>query len=666
MKGLENTTPMQTSPYDKLPFPARSEQFSTDVYYGMSFARLGPDTIISRDLDEKIVNRLKDDQWILMGFAYSVVDNPFFDFLPFYTKCEYREHNAELGKKIFIMKMFSANYRSGTTLRIGTMHSIRYLLIRMVEFCKKKNLKLDNIFSSADYLKEFQGTLQPLVNRNLTSLIRTLNKIDSRDRGFELDGTILPYMQRIAKQLKYQGKQFPIIPSRILLLKYEQYQSYLDDFLKFFPQICDFLNKAAANPLYGRNLNAHVNPKAKGWNATAAQKRRHVASPIEFEDAIADNSLGEICKKYDWASAISVMGFVTLVSQCAKNLIHLFTLMRDHEVKSLSTDCLSSTRGWNNEALYVAGITTKLYSAKKPRQWITTDAILKPVEVLKKIQEILSPYVHNPQNYLLISTSAHPVSHCKLPKKGIVKQVSAESRLPPILIKEEDILELEAIEPLRNWRGDPRYQVGQPWRITSHQFRRTMAVFCAQTGLITLPSLKRLLGHLTTVMSLYYTKGCSAQNYHFNLINPRLAKELREAAFEADGAMFIREALRSEERLYGIKGSKIWEQRSNAVWLNVAVEETIDSVALGLSSYTETILGGCTSTVPCKRRAHGNYYGCASCRELVAKKSVMDETAEILEFDLRQLDPNSMEYRAEKQNLDDFIELRDRIIAKFS
>lgn len=42
----------------------------------------------------------------------------------------------------------------------------------------------------------------------------------------------------------------------------------------------------------------------------------------------------------------------------------------------------------------------------------------------------------------------------------------------------------------------------------------------------------------------------------------------------------------------------------------------------------------------------------------------MEETINIMRFDLEQLDPESIEYRAEQQNLADFIQIRDRIIAK--
>ncbi|MCY1448050.1 hypothetical protein D9M71_646970 [compost metagenome] len=42
----------------------------------------------------------------------------------------------------------------------------------------------------------------------------------------------------------------------------------------------------------------------------------------------------------------------------------------------------------------------------------------------------------------------------------------------------------------------------------------------------------------------------------------------------------------------------------------------------------------------------------------------MNDTLAIMKLDLDELDPNSMEYKAEKQNLEDFAELRSRLIAK--
>lgn len=666
MKNSIRTSPATASNRGGATFPTQIEHMSTDVYYGMSFARVAPQSVISRSKEGEPLCRFVDDEWSLPAFAFNVNDNPHFSFLPFYKVCDFQIHNVDICKRLFIMKMFAPNSKTGKPLRLASMHPTRLILLKIAEFCRLNNLKVEDLFESFNHFKDFQGQISPCSNRTLVALVRTLNGMNSIERGFPLDGAIFPYMQKAAKNSRSEGQQFPIIPSRILLFKYQQYQSYIADFLTHFHSISAFLDRAVQNPFYGKHKKSHhyINSRAK--KSSPELLDAHLKNPVTFCEAIQENCLGPLCEKYKWRRAPNIVGFLTKVSHCAKNLIHLFTLMRDHEVKSLSADCLKPVRGWNNDALYVAGITTKLYSAVKPKQWITTDAILKPVEALTKIKEILSPYLDNPENYLLVSTAVHPVGNAKPSKDRLIKKLGIDASLEPILITEADIQELETVEPLRNWRSDPRYKIGLPWRITSHQFRRTMAVFCAQTGLITLPSLKRLLGHLTKVMSLYYTKGCSAQNYSFNLTNPELAEELRKAKFEADGAMFIREALHSTDRLFGIKGSEIMSQRSSSVWVNRSVEDTVALASQGLVAYTETPLGACVSPTPCEKRAHGNFFTCPGCRHLIGKESVLNDTLAIMEFDLAELDPDSMEYKAEKQNLEDFIELRNSLIAKAS
>ncbi|BCS43254.1 MULTISPECIES: hypothetical protein [Pseudomonas syringae group] len=637
-----------------------AKDLHTRIYYGMDFRRLSEQTVISSD--EVGITLLADDEWKLADFAFHVGDNPYFSFLPFYTPNTYSLSNTLLCKKIFITKMFATNNKTGLPLRLSTMHKMRQLLQKVCNYCAGANIAAETVFSSFATFKDFQQSIPQTLNRDLVALVRTLNQLDSSQRGLMLDGKIFPYMQKIARSSRNEGQQTPIIPSRILLEKYNQYSNCLDDYIQNHYKIDIFLRRSVENPYFAKNENTHYRELSRP--GTQAQKVSHMQSPITFEQAVADLNLTDLCQRYNLVSAPSLLSFLSLAAHCAKNLIHLFTLMRDHEVTGLCKGCLEPVEGWNKKALYVIGISTKLHSKPKPTKWITTDAILKPIEVLTKVNSILSPFSPH-KDSLFLSTSVHPVSNGrKDAKAGHFKKRNLEFRLDPILITNEDILELETIDPLRDWRSDKKYQIGKPWLASSHQFRRSMAVFAAQSGLITLPSLKRLLTHLTRVMSQYYTKGCSAKNYYFALINPELAQELRKAKQEADGAMFIRDVYKSSERLYGARGRQLMKERNDSVWLSETEEEMQRMAKLGLRSHKESPLGICTSAEPCDKRAHGNYETCPGCSALVAKESVMQETINIMRFDLEQLDPESIEYRAEQQNLADFMEIRDRIIAK--
>lgn len=640
----------------------KSEHFKTDVYYGMSFARINDDTVISRDDSNNALCFFKDDVWYFARHSLTVLDNPCFDFSNLYQDSLLNEENVKIAKKLFLMKMYAEFPKKGKPLRISTMHAVRHLLLQMTRHCNLKNILIEMLFENIETFKNFYLELSFRARSVMLQLVRTVCRINSSDRGFLIDRMILPCIVKDTRPNQAYPNQVPAIPSRILLFKYHQYHSYLDDFLKNFTNIQAILKKSAKDPTYGKSHATY----ARYSNVVHPQSREEIGplATVTFDAAIKKHKLVKIANKLNWDRIVNILSFITTVAHCAKSLIHIYTLMRDHEVRALSTNCLIPVRGWNNAALYVASLTTKSLSQIQEHKWITTDAILKPIDVLKKIHKILSPYNKNPSDLLLISTSNHPSSNLRHKSEKKTCKHNFEDYLPPAIITEDDILELESLDPLRDWRSDKRFKVGSPWRITSHQFRRTMTIFCAQTGLITLPSLRRLLGHLTKTLALYYGKGCSAGTYKFDIVNPELCKQVKQATAEANGAMFIKEAIHSSEKLYGIKGRQIMADRKRGVWLESGIEETVAAAKRGLIAWTETALGGCSSTKPCDKRAHGNFFSCPGCLHLVAKKSAMDEARTIMEYDLAKLKKGSFEHRAEKQNLEDFIALCDRIVRK--
>lgn len=636
----------------------------TDLFYGMNFSGLQSTTIISAISEINHLCLLQHDEWYMKVFSFSVSDNVFFNYLPFYQEPNHSKEDIELCKKLFIMKMFAKNPKTGKNLRATTMQETFRFFLKLNKECASMGVRISEVFSNhATYLK-FHATLPNSMNRTALSLIRTLHRIDSKELGFSLNPRIFSHITEQSRTFRKKTQQHPIIPSRILLLKFNQYHEVIDDYISHHDQIKKFLSDSIKNPYLGKSKNIHYRASKDSRYGSPTQMQAHISNPQTFEHAATIYNLEALKEKYLWSATKDITAFISLAMYCAKQLVHLFTMMRDHEVKSLRLNCLEPVKGWNNEALYVIGTTTKLQSWAKPSKWITNDAIRKPIMVLEKINEILSPHAVNEKDSLFLSTALHPASNAKSGKVTELVRSTARDRLPPVVITEEDIRELELIDPVRNWRGDSKYKVGAVWKISSHQFRRSMAVFAGQSGLISLPALKRALGHLSKIMTIYYTKGCSAGNYLFGLINPELAHELRAAKQEADGAIFVRDALESSERLFRTRGKQIMHDQFSEVFMEHNKQERQQLLKLGLMAITETPVGWCASVSRCDKRAHGNYFTCPGCRHLIGSEKIMEQTLSVMRFDLQDLDINGVEYRAEKQNILDFEALRDRIISK--
>lgn len=635
---------------------------NTDVFFGMNFNRIGSGLVISRDSSGTPICHFEDYEWSFPDLKFQVKDNCNFslEYLMLDTSAE--QASTFFCKKIFLMRMFFPESKTGQPIRLPSMHVNNLLLRKLFFYAEEQKVSMQKVFLDSSLFEVFIGRLPITLLKEMKVLMRTLNRISIVDLGFSVNGAGILGVNRKIKAAFKAPEQHPVIPSRILWEKYNQYKDCIKDFNEYAIQLSGFISEASSNPYYARARKARRTVKNLENLISSAHD-----SNIDFSQSIRNSGLQELQTKYKWRSISSLASYLAMVQYCCKSLIHILTLMRHHEVLELCTGCLEPVRGWNHDALYIASISTKLTGTLAPNKWITIDAVVEPIQTLAVINSMISPYVTdaNSREQLFLSTAILPLCGGSDPQQTrLVGTIDSESKLQSVLITEADILELEAIDPFRNWRADKKFEIGNPWKVTSHQFRRSIAVFAGQSELITFPSLKRLLNHVTKVMSAYYMKGCSANNYIFGLLNPELTLEMKRAKADADTALYIRNVVRSEQELYGFHGSRVMQERVNSPWLHDSLEATAKQVRLGLLAYEETPIGGCVSNKPCDKRAHGNFNDCPGCPNSALNPQKIEETIKLVEWDLAELQPGTIEYKAELRNLDDYKNIQKLVLKK--
>ncbi|MDZ7921694.1 hypothetical protein [Rhodoferax sp.] len=127
-----------------------------------------------------------------------------------------------------------------------------------------------------------------------------------------------------------------------------------------------------------------------------------------------------------------------------------------------------------------------------------------------------------------------------------------------------------------------------------HQLRRSLALYAQRSGLVSLPSLRRQLQHITDEMSRYYAKGSSfAKNFigddkeHFGL-------EWQETHSESAALSYVLNVLLSDDILFG--GHANWvEHRLKGLDGSVMIDRaaTLRRFKKGELAYRETLIGGC-------------------------------------------------------------------------
>jgi len=374
----------------------------------------------------------------------------------------------------------------------------------------------------------------------------------------------------------------------------------------------------------------------------------------------------------------TLSGAVTEIFLVCKLQIHVFSGMRHDEARMLPYHCMVTKNGRHGRAhSLIAGITTKFNKGRRLRtHWVTTDregfrAIRLAQRFASVVYESLGTIpsradAQKDEFPLFPSTDYLPWGARKIMPKQRMQTAnkklnkakeSLHARLFPI-IEEDDIVELEEIDLFRAWRDEPEFAIGQRWPLTTHQLRRSLAVYANASGLVRLSSLRRQLQHITREMSLYYGRGSTfCKNFIANdpdSYKNHVAPEWQEGEDEAMMLAFTREVLNSKEPMFGGAGNFYQRQKERGDVMSR--EEVTKQMKAGLLSYQPGPLGGCTKTGGCDKRKGLALIdiSCATdgCKNLVGKHSKIIRVIQLKRAAMAHTTPGSIETSIEKEELE--------------
>jgi hypothetical protein len=369
---------------------------------------------------------------------------------------------------------------------------------------------------------------------------------------------------------------------------------------------------------------------------------------------------------------------VESINALCQLVILSFTGMRAMEAENLPYDCLGEARLDGVTHYTIEGVTTKL-SGGRPRRacWVTSPLAARAVRLAQRLSGE-AHRAHGAHDYAESTDGSH-LLFCRMGLRlgYVANRVAStvhndieafrERVFPTITV--EDIAELKRVDMHRAWEDEPKYAVGQQWPFTRHQLRRTLALYAHRSGLVTLPTLKRQLQHITQEMSMYYARGSAFAKGFIDIGNTHFAKEWVEAQGLSEYLAYAEQVLFSDERLFG--GHAAWMQSRAVQASPVSVysrEQTIRMFEKGELAYRETVLGGCACVEPCKATPlDWMRLDCLEsyCRNLVIVPSKLQRVIKAQQATvekLRAVDEASVEYRIEAQTLQRLLDAQEKLI----
>lgn len=555
-------------------------------------------------------------------------------------------------KKLVFLVIFR---RAGTPLSIATVRHYFDLIVTLCRYALKTGVELAHVLSIDDIFIDFLDAHEQSQLRSLAQLVSTLQQFDCDELGFTAVGRTMLIKARL-RQVEYRNgvgqRQHPPLPTRIysafifkLLEDLDCNEKVLDDFLGLVERSNDF-----------RDI--------------PTNKR----SKLYVEALLEEFGLVEYFDKREFGKTLyGVNRAILEIFVSCKLVIHTFSGMRDGEVEFLQYDCLEPVTGRGNKHYMLKGFTTKFADGKKKRaKWVVSKEAYRAVGVVKKISSAIYR--------LAVEDKPIPNSAPLFLSPGLlIKRFGGKLRCPRLdlchfknmcgrlleVITDEDLQELQDIDPFRIWVLDSEFNVGAKWHLTVHQLRRSLALYASRSGLVTLPSLKRQLQHLTEEMARYYSSGNFFAKNLLEAYDDHFSVQFNKAQPESQALAFMKNVLECPDDSFGPKG--VW-YRKDQKDVEITLEEfgeTQRKARKGLLSITETPVGSCMKAGDCPHRSYGVFSHCLTkCDQSVIKLAPLQKLVSAQEIHVARLDANTVVWRNEMAVLDDYKTALERIIKK--
>ena len=626
-------------------YPDKKVLPSSIEYNSFDIDLIDDNFIVSKTLDGKTISKFKDDIWDF----YPYISNPS-QVATLNFKLQIAKQNVLETKKLILLLMLFGSGRNGSQYSVASLrHYFIEVFSALSKYSRQQHNSIKNILSSGTLLLKFINSC--IDTRFKVIMMQSLLNFLHNQQNSIIK---IPYQQNheimdLLHQLycKYDiTKQTNIIPSRILFESIKQRWEQITIIEKYLPHLLNFTKEYL---------------EADQYSLTKKEitKKYGTYNPNSWADLVHKHNLSELFSEYSANNRLKFANFIVDIQATIKHLILAYSGMRNGEVLNLQTNCLVK-----KELKYgickLISTTTKLTGTKQTESWVTTTKIEKAIFILRSFNQIIADYYNADINTMPLFVSTKLLlnkynysANTIIPRPRFPYTRGLKLDYNKFRVTIDDKKELENIE-FNITNID--INVGDIWRFKSHQYRRSLAVYSIQSGLVSLGALQIQLKHQFREMTLYYSNGASYAKQLFDIPKDHIANDIKKLKPEIDALSYIKDVIFSEDELFGGHGlytTKNPPKESLNIFLNNNKKKIIKLFENGDLAYTATALGGCVSTEACDALLTRSLVSCGNCTKSIIKKSklnhLIQKEKEFIEF----LDKDSIEYRTEVKDLEE-------------
>lgn len=662
-----------------------------DTTDNVSRAGIDPEFVISRTRDGEVLSQFQDDSWDCRPYGARS---------PFYFSSWWNDVSEgpmdELARKITDeLKMlhwltaFETTTNASRSRGLGTLIQLITLLraIAKIAYTLKTSLidahkasnfqvalrsSITNMDRGFGHVYALYGLFQDTAYwQHVDSIQCDVPRLIPED---QLDD-VLTLVNRIRNIQLSKREQTPLIPTLIMSKLIANALEQLRTAEPFLDKIEEFVKSINSNPFIFADNKANYKVRVRAVKRRYPNKNWPPANKITVplksrSETLTAFGLTNITDIFGLTSIRSLQSKITSLQTICALIIHAFTGMRASEVQVMPYEPVihQVAKGFGDLPVLVSHLKKFSQSGNYSRAlvWATSEEGIYAVKVAQKLARI-NWFWNNPANEELpdntpLFTGSKPPHdnhqyHYSVPfsqKIYTSHNIQSCAEKLDLIIEPEDLEELRLFDAFRDWDSNPSFASGSFWPLTSHQFRRSVAVYASRSGMVSLPTLKTQYKHLSSVMTALYAENSTyAESFLIDeqgkpLDNNSVFQSFRDSQAFNTSVRFHEQVIKSKTQLLGPVGGEIQRAKNRGTLPKMLTDraETEKAVKQGRYSYKETPVGGCTLKGSCPHFAVDIVLPCTSgCKDAILKPEKLQIYVDSLRFDQQMMSPNSRPYK---------------------
>lgn len=586
---------------------------------------------VTKDYSGKIKSYFIDDEWIMLAYVDRKITNKF--------KLFFTEISSDKLVNEFKLICFSWMYTPAGQRRVGVLKptsliALHSKLTQVYKFLDKMGWDSISVLSQPVSFYEFCNYIESLKYSlgNAEHIFSVLKRIESSFEYIPIK-LMLPVEQSIkelAKKYccheKNKADQFYAIPTRLMEKIYAKAIDYVEELYPHRELLCELMIELRRNYVLGKQcVDKKIDSGYWKWmNRESPDYRIEVNKhqPQKYETIIESFLIGTPLEKYIIKQMGKFSAWLVKIQTACYIVCAAFTGMRKSELFCLHEDSFIQ-REFNGKVIYsLQSYQHKMTQGRGQRtEWVTSPLTKQAIKLAEAISrdmrgQLLSsddPMKHQEASCLWL-TQSHKQKLPTVRFEGNLRfHFNSIAEEAGAIVNEDDLKEFKLINPnCSPLNADKKIRIGELWPLTTHQFRRTFAVFVRRHNLCSVVAVKNQFKHLDIPTSDWYGEGSSAAHLKGIESDDELKNLILNVTNEVTTDAFYR-WYNSSELLYGKRGLEIIKVRASIPKDLKSWEQINEHVKAGRLNLVGTLHSYCLAGYDCRMDKVTSPANCYKC-----------------------------------------------------